>query len=480
MSTTGDYQRHRIAACTARGGLRARAAALATAFAGVAAILVTVSSLFIPPAIAGQGAVVAGLTGGVLAASASTSLALATATNPKSDAKSKAVASPPSALLATIASPSERVVEGRIARGDTLAKSLAGQGLSQGTVSLIQRELKGKYDFRRAKAGHGYRIALDPKGSLVSFHYTVSKTEHYWLENDGKSWNAWREEADVRREQKKIAGIVTTSLHDAIEGLGGAENSRLANDYAGIFAWDLDFSRGIQQGDQFRILYERTFAPQGKGRERNLGPGRILAARYQGGGGELQAIYYETEPGRGGYYRNDGTSVRGQFLAAPLNFSRITSEFTHARFHPILHKVRPHPGIDYAAPIGTPIWSVANGVVSYAGWMNGYGRLVKVTHAGGYESYYAHMSSFASGLRVGQPVRQKQVIGYVGSSGLSTGPHVCFRVTKDGEYVDPSRARMASSTERIPKEQWAAFKATRDRRLSELGPAPIIATDEAM
>jgi len=449
----------------------------ATAFAaGIVTFSVTVAALFVSPAIAGQGTTVASLSGGALAASASTSLALSFATNPDSSR----VASPPTLLAAALASPAQRVVEGQIKRGDTLAKSLARDGLSKGAISQIQREMAGKYDFRRAKAGHRYRITMNQKGALLSFHYTVSKTEHYWLENDGKGWNAWREEFDVRREQKKIAGIVTTSLHDAIEDLGGAENSRLANEYAGIFAWDLDFSRGIQQGDQFRILYERTFAPQGKGRERNLGPGRILAARYHGGGGELQAIYYETEPGRGGYYRPDGTSVQGQFLAAPLNFSRITSEFTRARFHPILRRVRPHPGIDYAAPVGTPIWAVANGVVSYAGWMSGYGRLVKVKHANGYESYYAHMSRYATGLSVGQAVRQKQVIGFVGSSGLSTGPHVCFRVTKDGEYVDPARARIASTVERIPKSQWVAFKTTRDRRISELGPAPIIATDEAM
>jgi murein DD-endopeptidase MepM/ murein hydrolase activator NlpD len=444
----------------------------AARLAGVVAISVTVSFSLVSPA---HAQAVASLSGGALAASASTSLALALATNP--DAAK--VETPPT-LLGALATPNERVLEGQISKGDTLAKSLARQGLTKATVSLIQRELKGKYDFRRAKAGHRYRITLNTKGALVSFHYTVSSTEHYWLENDGKSWNAWREEADVRREQRKIAGVVTSSLHDAIEDLGGAQDSRLANDFAGIFAWDLDFSRGIQQGDQFRILYERTFAPQGKGRERNLGAGRILAARYHGGGGELQAIYFETEPGRGGYYRPDGTSVQGQFLAAPLNYSRITSEFTHARFHPILRKVRPHPGIDYAAPVGTPIWSVANGVVSYAGWMSGYGRLVKIKHANGYESYYAHMSRYATGLRVGQPVRQKQIIGYVGSSGLSTGPHVCFRVTKDDEFVDPSRARIAPTVERIPKSQRAAFKATRDRRLSELGPAPIIATDEAM
>ena len=473
MRRAGEADRQRTAVRATRGGLCVQATAFA---AGIVTFSVTVAALFVSPAIAGQGTTVASLSGGALAASASTSLALSFATNPDSSR----VASPPTLLAAALASPAQRVVEGQIKRGDTLAKSLARDGLSKGAISQIQREMAGKYDFRRAKAGHRYRITMNQKGALLSFHYTVSKTEHYWLENDGKGWNAWREEFDVRREQKKIAGIVTTSLHDAIEDLGGAENSRLANEYAGIFAWDLDFSRGIQQGDQFRILYERTFAPQGKGRERNLGPGRILAARYHGGGGELQAIYYETEPGRGGYYRPDGTSVQGQFLAAPLNFSRITSEFTRARFHPILRRVRPHPGIDYAAPVGTPIWAVANGVVSYAGWMSGYGRLVKVKHANGYESYYAHMSRYATGLSVGQAVRQKQVIGFVGSSGLSTGPHVCFRVTKDGEYVDPARARIASTVERIPKSQWVAFKTTRDRRISELGPAPIIATDEAM
>jgi len=473
LRRAGEADRQRTAVRATRGGLCVQATAFA---AGIVTFSVTVAALFVSPAIAGQGTTVASLSGGALAASASTSLALSFATNPDSSR----VASPPTLLAAALASPAQRVVEGQIKRGDTLAKSLARDGLSKGAISQIQREMAGKYDFRRAKAGHRYRITMNQKGALLSFQYTVSKTEHYWLENDGKGWNAWREEFDVRREQKKIAGIVTTSLHDAIEDLGGAENSRLANEYAGIFAWDLDFSRGIQQGDQFRILYERTFAPQGKGRERNLGPGRILAARYHGGGGELQAIYYETEPGRGGYYRPDGTSVQGQFLAAPLNFSRITSEFTRARFHPILRRVRPHPGIDYAAPVGTPIWAVANGVVSYAGWMSGYGRLVKVKHANGYESYYAHMSRYATGLSVGQAVRQKQVIGFVGSSGLSTGPHVCFRVTKDGEYVDPARARIASTVERIPKSQWAAFKTTRDRRISELGPAPIIATDEAM
>jgi murein DD-endopeptidase MepM/ murein hydrolase activator NlpD len=376
--------------------------------------------------------------------------------------------------------PAGRVVEGRLERGETLARSLERIGLAPSLASLIQRQLKPKFDFRRSRAGHSYRVSLDPRGALASFHYSVSKTEHYWLERDGKKkWRAWREEADVRREKKKIAGVVATSLVDAIEDAGARDKDRLAQDFAGIFAWDLDFSRGVQPGDQFRILYENIYAAQSKGRERSMGPGRILAAKYHGAGGELSAIYYESEPGRGGYYRPDGTSVQGDFLAAPLNYSRITSSFSPARFHPILRRTRPHMGVDYAAPVGTPIWSVANGVVSYAGWMSGYGRLVKIRHADGYESYYAHLSRFANGLRVGQVVQQKQVIGFVGSSGLSTGPHVCFRITKDGRFVHPQRVRM-SPGERIPKSQWTAFQTVRDRRLSELGPAEIVTTNSAM
>lgn len=438
--------------------------------------LVAACLLAAAPALA-SGPVVAPLSGGVLAATASTLAAISPALR---DGAPSSVAGMPPALLAALSAPRDVIIEGRIEKGDTLVKSLSKHGVAAKTAALIQREMRPKFDFRRTRAGQTYRVTLSPRGALTSFHYSASKTEHYWLERIGRSWRVWREEADVRREQRKVAGVVSTSLTDAIEDRVGEANQRLAQDFAGIFAWDLDFSRGIQQGDRFRMLYERTFAAQGKGRERNLGPGRILAAQYHGAGGEMAAIYFETEPGRGGYYRPDGTSVQGQFLAAPLNFSRITSSFTHARFHPILRRTRPHPGIDYAAPIGTPVWSVANGVVSYAGWMRGYGRIVKIRHADGYESYYAHLSRFANGLRVGQRVRQKQVVGFVGSSGLSTGPHVCFRITKDGQYVDPLRVRMATSVDRIPKSQWAAFQSVRDRRLAQLGPAPIVATDEAM
>jgi murein DD-endopeptidase MepM/ murein hydrolase activator NlpD len=416
-----------------------------------------------------------GLVGSAIAASASTLAAVAPVIRDDKPGK------PTPGLLAALAtSQREQVREGRIEKRDSLAKALARSGLPQPTIRLVERHLRPKFDPRRVRPGQSFRVFTDARGQLQSFQYRVSKNEHYWLERRAKGWRAWREESDVRREQKKVAGVVSTSLHDSIGEAVGASNERLAQDYAGIFAWDLDFSRGVQSGDRYSIVYEKTFAPQGNGRERSLGPGRILAARYQGAGGELEAIYFETEPGQGGYYRPDGTSVQGAFLAAPLNFSRITSSFSYARFHPILRRTRPHMGVDYAAPVGTPIWSVANGVVSYVGWMRGYGRLVKIQHADGYETYYTHMSRFANGLRVGQPVRQKQVIGFVGSSGLATGPHTCFRITKDGNYVDPLRVRVAGRGQRIPKSQWAAFERTRERHLRALDSKPMVGTASAM
>jgi murein DD-endopeptidase MepM/ murein hydrolase activator NlpD len=442
---------------------------------GLGVALAIASALAASSASATGAAAATPLSGGALSASAS----MLAAISPTLRHDAPAADAAPPGLLAALAEPHERVVEGRIETRETLGKALARLGLAPSIASLIQRQLKPKFDFRRTRPGHQFRVTLDPRGALAAFHYRVSKTEHYWLERKGKAWRAWREESDVRREKRKIAGVVSSSLTDAIAESGN-DTSRLAQDFAGIFAWDLDFSRGVQPGDEFRILYEHAYAPQSKGRERSLGPGRILAAKYHGAGGELSAIYYETEPGSGGYYRTDGTSVQGEFLAAPLNFSRITSSFSPARFHPILRRTRPHPGVDYAAPTGTPVWSVANGVVSYSGWMSGYGRLVKIRHSDGYETYYAHLSRFANGLRVGQTVRQKQVIGFVGSSGLSTGPHVCFRITRNGQWVDPLRARIANKADKIPKSHWTAFQAVRDRHLDELGPAPIVSTHSAM
>jgi murein DD-endopeptidase MepM/ murein hydrolase activator NlpD len=375
--------------------------------------------------------------------------------------------------------PSSPIVEDRIQAGDTLLGSLTRHGVAASTVAVIVRELKPHFDFRRARAGHRYRLERGEDGALLSFRYDVSAHEHYELVRRGERFEARGAKRGMVRQQARLAGVIATSLHDAIADLG--ERAELAARFAAIFAWDVDFAKGTRPGDEFQLLYERNYVARegGDGGLRYVGPGRILAARYSSGGRTHDAIYYETAPGVGSYYRPDGSSVKQAFLAAPVKYTKITSSFTQARFHPILRRTRPHPGIDYAAPAGTPVWSVASGRVTHVGWMGGYGRLVKIRHADGYESYYAHLSDFARGLRVGQTVSQKQVIGYVGSSGLSTGPHVCFRITKDGRFVNPVSTRIPSG-DRIVGRQRQDFETVRDARLAQLGPAPLVATDEAM
>jgi murein DD-endopeptidase MepM/ murein hydrolase activator NlpD len=380
-------------------------------------------------------------------------------------------------LVAAAAPEALRVVRGRMELGDTLARALGRAGVSRGVVHVIDRTLRPQFDFRLARPGHRFRLTLDPEGRLLDFRYLVSELESYVVRRDGDDFIAARENAVLRSQVTRIAGVVTTSLHAAIVQLG--ERGQLANDFSEIFAWDIDFTRTVQSGDEFRILYERLYRHDDVQGEIYVRPGRILAAHYMGSGVDLSALYFEPEEGRGGYYRPDGSSVEGQFLRAPLRYSRITSRFSGARRHPILKVTRPHHGIDYAAPRGTPLWSVADGKVIYRGWAGGFGNLVKIRHANGYVSYYAHLSRFAQGLRVGRPVQQKQVIGYVGSTGLATGPHVCFRVTKDGRYVNPARIHTPAGPP-VPVEVLARFQTERDVVLAELEAGPLVAVEEAL
>ncbi len=362
-----------------------------------------------------------------------------------------------------------KVTSGHLAQGQSLARAMGAQGVSHEVVHRIDRGLRPLFDFRFAQPGHRYRLVQDEAGDIIEFRYFTTETDGFQLRRVGDELVAARDAVDLRPRVTRIAGIVTSTLHEAVVALG--EKGQLANDFSEIFAWDIDFSRSVRPGDEFRILYERLYLDDPAQGEVYVRPGRILAARYWGGVGDFQAVYFEPEEGRGGYYRPDGSSVERQFLLAPLRYSRISSRYSAARRHPILKVTRPHHGIDYAAASGTPLWSVADGRVIYRGWAGGFGNLVKIRHANGYVSYYAHLSRFARGLAVGQPVRQKQVIGYVGSTGLATGPHVCFRVAKDGRYVDPARVQTPPGPPIAPEAE-PLFHAARDLLLAELGGTP--------
>ena len=369
--------------------------------------------------------------------------------------------------------PRLQVFEGTLGKGGTIASALAAQGVAPATVATIVREMQPHFDFRNSRPGHFYRLSQYPDGTLVGFDYHTSSTSGYRMVRVGDGFEVKRQEMDLVPRPALIAGVVTSTLYGAITALG--EQGQLAHDFADVFAWDIDFQRSVRPGDAFQIVYERLNRVELDGTEVYERPGRILAARYDGVAGRHTAVYFEVEPGHGGYYKPNGGSVEGEFLMSPLRHGRITSSYSMARLHPILKITRPHEGIDYAAPEGTPVWSVADGEVIYRARAGGFGNLIKVRHRNGMVSFYGHLSRYAPGLQVGDQVEQKQVIGYVGHTGLATGPHVCFRIKRNGKYVNPAELKTGSRAA-IPSELMPTFAATRDMLLAELDGGPVVAS----
>jgi murein DD-endopeptidase MepM/ murein hydrolase activator NlpD len=269
-----------------------------------------------------------------------------------------------------------------------------------------------------------------------------------------------RREIPVGRRVEMVAGEVRSSLFESMETLG--EQPQLTLEFVNIFLWDFDFHLHARPGDRFRMLVEKEYTEGAFVRY-----GKILIAQYENQGKTYTGIYFETAAGKGDFYTLDGVSVRKTFLRAPLQYTRISSGYTHRRLHPILGGVRPHLAVDYAAAHGTPVWAVADGVVLSAEWNGGNGKSIRIQHAGGYQTMYNHLSGFAPGVRKGAKVRQRQVIGYVGSTGLSTGPHLDYRVIKDGRYVNPLTQKFIPG-DPIPKAQRGKFQQYRDQLLKQL------------
>jgi murein DD-endopeptidase MepM/ murein hydrolase activator NlpD len=368
-----------------------------------------------------------------------------------------------------------RLVTGRIPTGGTVGGALREQGISDPVVLEITQALRPAFDFRQARAGDFYAVIMDESGEFLSFEFRRGRTDVYRLDRKpGGELEPQADEAPLERRVVQLGGVVRTSLFEALGELG--EGAEIASRFAEVFAWDFDFSRQTRPGDEFRMVFEKFYDRDGFVRY-----GKVLAGRYASSKGrELTALYFEDEAGHGDYYTPDGNSVRRSFLRAPLTYTRISSGYSKARLHPILKVRRPHEGIDYAAPRGTPVWAVANGTVSFAGWKGGYGRLVQVRHDNGYVSFYGHLSRFANGVRAGRRVQQQDVIGYVGSTGLATGPHLDYRLQYKGRFVDPLKVKFAQGRP-IPPSARPAFERVVESRMAELNEAtPAFVLEAAM
>jgi murein DD-endopeptidase MepM/ murein hydrolase activator NlpD len=252
----------------------------------------------------------------------------------------------------------------------------------------------------------------------------------------------------VEKVNTIVEGVISSSLVEAVTSVG--ESVELAFMLAGIYEWEIDFFHALRKGDSFRILVEKKFA-----RGKFQGYGKILAADFLNQGRFIRALYYETEKTKG-YFKPDGTSMKKGFLKAPLRYSRISSGYTSRRLHPVFKRYRPHYGVDYAAPRGTPVYATADGVVTAKGYKKYNGNYVKIKHMNGYETLYLHLYKFKRGLRRGKHVRQGDLIAYVGSTGASTGPHLDYRIRKNGRYLNPLRFK--APEKKLPADELLAFK----------------------
>lgn len=383
-----------------------------------------------------------------------------------------------------------RVVEARVPANATLTGLLRAHALNDHLVTAVTEAARGVFDLRRLQANHPYRIELTFKGVLRRVEYDIDSTHLLRIANRtaelllaGHTVTRLEFLAEVveyptRRTVETVHGEIDrdhSSLVAAVDELG--EGVTLAMALAEIFGGEIDFTNDVQPGDSFDVTFERILRD-----DELVGYGPVVAASFENGGRRLKAFRFAQPGSRPDYYDENGRSLRRLFLRSPLRFEpRITSRFSRGRMHPVLRQVRSHLGVDYGAPVGAPVVAVSGGVVVSAGPNGDAGRMVQLRHADGFESLYLHLSSISPGLRPGVRVEQGQLVGRVGSSGLATGPHLDYRVKKNGVFINPLLVhRNLPPGVPIAPAHMAAFSAQRDAALLQLArgaasPTPMAA-----
>jgi murein DD-endopeptidase MepM/ murein hydrolase activator NlpD len=379
-----------------------------------------------------------------------------------------------SGLLARAMTPpaplGDGVLEGTVTGGDSLGRLLKRSGLTAQQTDEVIRALHGVLDFKSIRAGQRFRLARDGRGEVQSFELILSKISTVRAARDAAGQlQGSADRSQTRVEVKQLGGRIDSSLYAAIKAAG--EDSSLVAFFVDVFAYDLDFYNDTHDGDVFRVVVEKEYKD-----DEFLGYRRILAAEYTGKVGTFRTYHFAPEgDSRGRYFDAAGESAEKTFLKTPLKFARVSSGFDRRRMHPVLHTVRAHLGIDYAAPVGTPIWAAAPGKIISRGPAGGAGNMIVLRHDNGLDTVYMHLSKFAAGQKVGQFVEAKTVIGFVGTTGLSTGPHLHFGVKRGGAFVDPTKLAPLRRGS-VAKQHRDAFQRER-QRLQALLDAAHVATE---
>ena len=318
----------------------------------------------------------------------------------------------------------------RVENGDTLSTVFDKVGLSATTLHAVLNSSKEAKQLTRLKVGQALEFKLSEDGQLESLHSKLSDLESIALAKNDKGFSFKRELVKPEVQTTYSHGVINSSLFLSAKRAGLSHS--LTMDLANVFGYDIDFAMDIREGDEFELIYEKKVV-NGK----QVGTGNILSARFTNRGKTYTAVRYTNKQGTSSYYNANGESMRKAFIRTPVDFARISSRFSTGRRHPVLNKIRAHKGVDYAAPRGTPIKAAGDGRITLAGRHGGYGNAVIIQHGQRYRTLYAHMNGFAKGIRSGTNVKQGQIIGYIGTTGLSTGPHLHYEFQVNGVHVDP-------------------------------------------
>ena len=351
-----------------------------------------------------------------------------------------------------------------IAKNQSLYEILTSQGIASQEVFALVNASKKTFNLSRLNPKQRIAIFTDKKedGSVDfhGLHILIEPTRVLKVEKQDGNWHAEIHLEKIDIKVRDFQGLVVSSLWESAVQSG--MDSQLIVELAEIFAWQIDFNRELRPNDRWRIVVEQQFV-----RGEAIGWGDILGAEYINEGESYKAILFRQDGEKIGYFDENGESLRKMFLKSPIKFGRITSRFNRRRFHPILKVRRPHLGVDYGAKRGTPVMAVGDGKVTIAKWRGGGGNTVKIRHNSVYKTAYKHLHKFAKGIRPGKRVRQGQIIGYVGSTGMSTGPHLHYEFYKHGKFVDPMKQKFPSAKP-VPKTLKPMFLAQAQDHLGQL------------
>ena len=347
-----------------------------------------------------------------------------------------------------------QVTKGVVKSGQTMGEILYLNHIDHPEINKIVQKSKGIFDVRRVNAGKNYTVicATDSTKKAQYFIYEIDAT-NYVVFDLRSEIDVYKGKKPVTVKLKTASGTIKSSLWMTMEEQ--KLSPKLTAELSTIYAWTIDFFK-IQKGDGFRVYYEDKYIDGNY-----IGIGRILAAEFTHKGQDFYSFYYKENENFGDYYDEEGKTLRKAFLMAPVDYKRISSRYSKRRKHPVTGRWKGHFGTDYAAERGTPIWSTANGTIIAATYTKNNGNYVKVRHNGTYTTQYLHMSKIKPGIRKGVYVKQGDIIGYVGSTGLATGPHVCYRFWKDGKQVDPFKQKLPPG-DPIKKENRDTYMLAKD------------------